>query len=103
MVRVGGYFPNTHSIVRARRAARRRVARGRGGEPLAFRAQGRHRHRHHGLGIVAMLSGLLGDAGIQFVGIGVFMVFIGVFVLGPVIARPGQPMASVRRCRGCGA
>jgi putative ABC transport system permease protein len=40
------------------------------------------------LGIVALLSGLLGDAGVEFVGIGVFLVFIGVFVLGPVIARP---------------
>jgi putative ABC transport system permease protein len=57
------------------------------------------------LGIVALLSGLLGDAGIQFVGIGVFLVFIGVFVLGPVISRPmsrfiGAPLPRLRGVAG---
>jgi putative ABC transport system permease protein len=55
-----------------------------------------------GLGIAAMLSGLLGGAGIQFVGIGVFLIFIGVFVLGPVIARRASMIigAPLPRLRG---
>jgi putative ABC transport system permease protein len=57
------------------------------------------------LGIVALLSGLLGDAGVQFVGLGVFLVFIGVFVLGPVISRPmsrfiGAPLPRLRGVPG---
>jgi putative ABC transport system permease protein len=57
------------------------------------------------LGILALFAGLFGDAGIEFVGIGAFIVFIGVFVLGPVIARPvsgviGWPIQRLRGMTG---
>ena len=43
-----------------------------------------------------------GSSGIQFVGIGVFLIFIGVFVLGPVIARRASMIigAPLPRLRG---
>jgi len=41
-----------------------------------------------GLGAAAMGLGLFGDAGIAPVGIGAVLVFVGVAVLGPVLARP---------------
>lgn len=40
------------------------------------------------LGVVAIVAGLFGDGGIEAVGLGVFLVFIGVAVLSPVIAQP---------------
>ena len=40
------------------------------------------------LGAVLLLVGLFGSSNIQLVGAGVFGLFIGVAVLGPVIARP---------------
>jgi putative ABC transport system permease protein len=54
------------------------------------------------LGILALFGGLFGDAGIEFVGLGAFIIFIGVFVLGPVIARPVSGVIGwpVQRLRG---
>jgi putative ABC transport system permease protein len=57
------------------------------------------------LGVLALFAGLFGGAGIQFVGLGALIVFIGVFVLGPVIARPvsdtiGWPAARLRGITG---
>jgi putative ABC transport system permease protein len=57
------------------------------------------------LGVLALFAGLFADAGIQFVGLGAFIVFIGVFVLGPVIARPvsgviGWPIQRLRGMTG---
>lgn len=54
------------------------------------------------LGAVVLLFGLFGSAGIQAVGAGVFGLFIGVAVLGPVIARPMGRMlgAPLPRWRG---
>ncbi|HKA94366.1 MAG TPA: ABC transporter permease, partial [Acidimicrobiia bacterium] len=40
------------------------------------------------LGVLALFAGLFADQGIQFVGLGALIVFIGVFVLGPAVARP---------------
>ncbi len=40
------------------------------------------------LGAGALFTGLFADAGIELVGLGVFALFIGIAVLGPVIARP---------------
>ncbi len=58
-----------------------------------------------GLGVLSLFAGLFGGAGIQFVGLGALIVFIGVFVLGPVIARPlsdviGWPAARLRGITG---
>ncbi len=58
-----------------------------------------------GLGVLSLFAGLFGSAGIQFVGLGALIVFIGVFVLGPVIARPlsdaiGWPAARLRGITG---
>jgi putative ABC transport system permease protein len=58
-----------------------------------------------GLGVAALFAGLFGDAGIEFVGLGAFVVFVGVFVLGPVLARPlsdaiGWPVARLRGITG---
>ena len=52
-----------------------------------------------------MLTGLFGDAGTSAVGLGVFAMFLGVAVLGPVIARPtgrvlGAPLARWRGVPG---
>ena len=49
-------------------------------------------------GVVVLLWGLLGDGGIQLVGLGVILSFLGVAILAPVLARPlawaiGAPMA----------
>ncbi len=57
------------------------------------------------LGILALFAGLFGGAGIQFVGLGALVVFIGVFVLGPVLARPlsdviGSPLPRLRGITG---
>src|SRR2546430_2526676 len=57
------------------------------------------------LGVLALFGGLFGGAGIQFVGLGALIVFIGVFVLGPLIARPlsdaiGWPAARLRGITG---
>ena len=54
------------------------------------------------LGVLALFAGLFGGSGIQFVGLGAFIVFIGVFVLGPVIARPASGFIGwpIRRLRG---
>jgi putative ABC transport system permease protein len=57
------------------------------------------------LGILALFAGLFGDAGIAAVGLGAFLVFIGVFVLGPLIARPlsrliGSPLPRLRGVTG---
>ncbi len=57
------------------------------------------------LGVLALFAGLFGGAGIQFVGLGALVVFIGVFVLGPVLARPlsdviGSPLPRLRGITG---
>jgi putative ABC transport system permease protein len=58
-----------------------------------------------GLGAATMAAGLFGDAGIAMVGLGAPIVFIGVAVLGPVLARPlsrviGAPLAALRGMTG---
>jgi putative ABC transport system permease protein len=57
------------------------------------------------LGVLTLFAGLFGSAGIQFVGLGALIVFIGVFVLGPVLARPlsdviGSPLPRLRGIAG---
>jgi putative ABC transport system permease protein len=57
------------------------------------------------LGVLTLFAGLFGDQGIQFVGLGALIVFIGVFVLGPAVARPlsewiGWPAARLRGITG---
>ncbi|HMG25707.1 MAG TPA: FtsX-like permease family protein [Acidimicrobiia bacterium] len=57
------------------------------------------------LGVLALFAGLFGGQGIQFVGLGALIVFIGVFVLGPAVARPlsdwiGWPAARLRGITG---
>ena len=57
------------------------------------------------LGVLALFTGLFGSSGIAFVGLGAFVIFLGVFVLGPVIARPvsnalGWPVARLRGMPG---
>jgi putative ABC transport system permease protein len=57
------------------------------------------------LGVLSLFAGLFGGAGIQFVGLGALIVFIGVFVLGPVVARPlseliGWPLPRLRGITG---
>ncbi len=57
------------------------------------------------LGVLALFVGLFADQGIQFVGLGALIVFIGVFVLGPAVARPlsdwiGWPAARLRGITG---
>ncbi len=57
------------------------------------------------LGVLVLFAGLFADQGIQFVGLGAFIVFIGVFVLGPAVARPlsdwiGWPAARLRGITG---
>lgn len=53
-------------------------------------------------GVAAMLVGLFGGAGVPLVGLGALTLFLGVAVLGPVIARPvGRFLgAPIRRWRG---
>jgi putative ABC transport system permease protein len=58
-----------------------------------------------GLGAVAMAAGLFGDGGPAPVGLGALVVFLGVAVLGPVLARPmsrvlGAPVAALRGLPG---
>ena len=57
------------------------------------------------LGVLTLFAGLFGDQGIQLVGLGALIVFIGVFVLGPAVARPlsdwiGWPAARLRGITG---
>ncbi len=57
------------------------------------------------LGAVVLVAGLFADAGAQAVGLGVVAMFIGVAILGPVIARPmgrvlGAPAARLRGVSG---
>jgi putative ABC transport system permease protein len=57
------------------------------------------------LGAAAMAAGLFGDAGITAVGLGAPLVFLGVAVLGPVLARPlsrviGSPLPRLRGTAG---
>jgi putative ABC transport system permease protein len=57
------------------------------------------------VGVLALFAGLFGGAGIQLVGLGALIVFIGVFVLGPAVARPlsdaiGWPAARLRGITG---
>jgi len=57
------------------------------------------------LGALAMASGLAGDAGVAVVGLGAGIVFVGVAVLGPILARPlsrilGAPVARLRGMPG---
>lgn len=57
------------------------------------------------VGVVALLAGLFGGGGIQLVGLGAFLCFLGVAVLGPVIARPvarglGAPLPRLRGVAG---
>jgi putative ABC transport system permease protein len=57
------------------------------------------------LGAAAMSAGLFGGAGIMPVGLGALLVFIGVAVLGPVLARPmsrvlGAPLPRLRGMPG---
>jgi putative ABC transport system permease protein len=58
-----------------------------------------------GLGVAAMLSGLFGDAGLALVALGAATVFMGVAVLGPILARPisrviGAPLPKLRGMPG---
>ncbi|HSB86452.1 MAG TPA: ABC transporter permease, partial [Ilumatobacteraceae bacterium] len=58
-----------------------------------------------GLGALAMGAGLFGGAGIVPVGLGAVLVFVGVAVLGPVLARPisriiGSPMPRLKGMSG---
>lgn len=54
------------------------------------------------VGVIALVVGLFGDGGIQLVGVGAFLGFLGIAVLGPVIARPvGRVLAApLPRLRG---
>ncbi len=57
------------------------------------------------LGLLALAVGLFASGGIQLVGVGAFGVFLGVAILGPVIARPvgraiGAPLARFRGISG---
>lgn len=58
-----------------------------------------------GLGAAAMGAGLFGGAGIAPVGLGALLVFVGVAVLGPVLARPisrflGAPLPHLKGMSG---
>src|SRR5205814_4038067 len=54
------------------------------------------------LGVLSLFAGLFGGAGIQLVGLGALLVFIGVFVLAPRVAPPPSDAirgpAARRRC-----
>jgi putative ABC transport system permease protein len=57
------------------------------------------------LGLVALAAGLFGSGGIQLVGLGAFGCFLGIAILGPVIARPvgralGAPLPRLRGISG---
>ena len=58
-----------------------------------------------GLGVAAMAAGLFGGAGLALVGLGAATVFMGVAVLGPILARPisrvlGAPLPRLRGMPG---
>jgi putative ABC transport system permease protein len=58
-----------------------------------------------GLGAAAMAAGLFGDAGIALVGLGALIVFVGVSVLGPILAAPlsrviGAPLPRLKGMAG---
>jgi putative ABC transport system permease protein len=58
-----------------------------------------------GLGVAAMLAGLFGGAGLALLALGAATVFIGVAVLGPILARPisrvlGAPLPRLRGMAG---
>ena len=58
-----------------------------------------------GLGAAAMAAGLFGGAGMALVGLGAATVFIGVAVLGPILARPisrvlGAPLPRLKGMPG---
>ncbi|MGZ6951537.1 MAG: ABC transporter permease [Acidimicrobiia bacterium] len=57
------------------------------------------------LGVLALVIGLFGGGGIQLVGLGAFAAFLGIAILGPVIARPvgrvlGAPLPRLRGMAG---
>jgi putative ABC transport system permease protein len=57
------------------------------------------------VGVLSLFAGLFAGQGIQFVGLGALIVFIGVFVLGPAVARRlsdwiGWPAARLRGITG---
>jgi putative ABC transport system permease protein len=57
------------------------------------------------IGVVALLSGLFGDSSIWFVILGAALIFVGVFVLGPLYARfvssvLGAPIARIKGVTG---
>jgi len=58
-----------------------------------------------GLGVAAIASGLFGSAGIAAVGLGAMIVFVGVSVLGPILAAPlsrviGAPLPRLKGMSG---
>jgi putative ABC transport system permease protein len=57
------------------------------------------------LGVGALLAGLFGGGGFQLVGFGAFLGFLGIAILGPVVARPvarglGAPLPRLRGVAG---
>ncbi len=88
------------------RPADRGDARRRHRGATALGPPGPHRDRDHRCSACSPCSrGCSADQGIQFVGLGAFIVFIGVFVLGPAVARPlsdwiGWPAARLRGITG---
>ena len=57
------------------------------------------------LGVVLLVLGLFGDRGLLFVGLGMAVVFLGVAVLGPIIAAPisavlGAPISKIKGITG---
>ena len=78
---------------------------------VALDSSGRSRRRAiigfglTGTGATVMASGLFGSAGVPMVGLGAAVVFVGVAVLGPIIAAPigrvlGSPLARFRGMAG---
>ena len=58
-----------------------------------------------GLGALAMASGLFGGGGVGLIGLGAPIVFVGVAILGPVLARPisrviGAPLPKLKGMSG---
>ncbi len=54
------------------------------------------------VGIALLLLGLFGDSGLLFVGVGMAVVFLGVAVLGPIIATPASSVLGlpIRKMKG---
>ncbi len=57
------------------------------------------------LGVALLLLGLFGDSGLLFVGVGMAVVFLGVAILGPIIATPisaalGAPIRAIKGITG---